>query len=372
MNCKEEVIIIRVLHFIPGFNFGGIETIFKNNFQIIDNQIVEMELIVETLASKESIKELETMGCKVYVIPRLRIKNIFQYIGSINEIIKLNNKTYDAVHSYNIMRTPIFFFIALINGINNRIYHARTNKTTGSRLLRTIYRFFIFLGRSLATKLIANSEEAGLFFFNKKDFFILNNGIDTKKYSYNLTLRNKLRNEMQVNNILVIGHVGRFTEAKNHDFLIELFHEYLKVDSHACLLLVGDGPLLGSIKKQIEELDISDKVLFTGAVNNVEDYYQIMDYFVFPSVYEGFGNVVIEAQAAGLRVLASTQVPKSTKVSNLVEFLSLKDQKEIWVNKIIETKKYTRKDMHEKVVNSNYDINENAKVQEKIYMSFKK
>lgn len=366
--------MIRVLHFIPGFSFGGIETVFINNFKAIDKVKIQLDVMVEDgLASKDSIENLRSIGCKVYIIPRFSIKNIKNYRNEIQKIL-FNEDTFDIIHSYNITRTPILFSIAKKVGISNRIFHARTNRAADGKLKQVLFRNFINYGAQQSTKLLACSQEAGDFFFNNKKFEVLNNGIDTQKYLFNSKIRNDLRTDMGLDeSSFVVGHVGRFTEAKNHIFLLDIFKEFLEFKPDAFLLLVGDGPLKENILKKIETLNIKDKVIFSGSVNNVEDYYQLMDIFVFPSLYEGFGNVVIEAQASGLKVLASDTVPKSTQISSLVEFYSIsKNEPKDWAKKINNISNYTRKNMLNVIIESGYDIRENADIQEKMYVDMAK
>lgn len=362
--------MIKVLHFIPGFSFGGIETIFKNNFQNIDKDKIQLHLMVEEeLSNLEVINSLKEEGYQIYSIPRLTVSNVKDYIMSIKEI--LINHDFQIIHSYNIIRTPILFMIAKSVGVDKRIFHARTNRTDGNLIKKSVYRLCIALGTKNSTELLACSKEAGDFFFDNYNYNILKNGIDTKKFLFDGERRHKIRSELKItNNATIIGHVGRFTEAKNHLFLLDIFSEYLNMDSSAYLLLVGDGPLKDEILDKIESLNLNEHVIMVGAVENVQDYYQAMDMFLFPSIYEGFGNVVIEAQASGLRVLASNNVPKSTKISNLVKFCSLNDESpEQWATQLKGFLNYTRENMENFIIESGYDIKSNAETQELIYLN---
>ncbi len=138
------------------------------------------------------------------------------------------------------------------------------------------------------------------------------------------------------NDTLVIGHIGRFVPQKNHTFLIDIFNELHKKEKRIqCFLLIGQGPLMDEIEQKVEMLGLSDSVKFLGQRDDVNELYNVMDLFLFSSLYEGLGMVLIEAQANGLPCIASTEVPRIARVSDKISFINLDDQMEIWVNTII-------------------------------------
>ena len=177
------------------------------------------------------------------------------------------------------------------------------------------------------------------------------------KYTFNLDTRNKIRKELKVKeDVHVYGHVGRFVYAKNHQFLLNVFSDILKKDPNSYLLLVGDGELKSSILKQAKELKIEDRLLLPGLVNNVHEYLQAMDYFIFPSNYEGLGIALVEAQAAGLRCIKSDVIPNEVDITDLVEASSLNDSSELWAEKICQKVDYSRQNMAEIIKKAGYDI----------------
>ena len=153
---------------------------------------------------------------------------------------------------------------------------------------------------------------------------------------------------------------------KNLKFLVECFYEVQKKNDKAVLLLVGNGYLETELRDMVKKYDIEDKVIFTGAVNNVEDYMQAMDVFAFPTLFEGLGIVVVEAQAVGLKCICSTGVPKEAKLTDNVEYIELEKGK--WVEAMLKySDGYTRVKMDEQIRNAGYDITEEIKVLENIY-----
>ncbi len=131
----------------------------------------------------------------------------------------------------------------------------------------------------------------------------------------------------------VLGHIGRITVPKNHQFLVELFAGYHKENPNSKLLLVGDGELFETVQQQCTQLGISDTVIMVGSKTNTEDYYQAMDVFVFPSLWEGLGIVAIEAQANGLTCLVSKNVPKEAILTENTKVLSLQSRG-VWLDEL--------------------------------------
>lgn len=164
-------------------------------------------------------------------------------------------------------------------------------------LYKEIHRFNRLFVSKLATHYFSCGYEAGEWMFKKKEFEIINNAIDTKKYIFNEEIKKKIRHDMKLENGFVIGHVGRFVEQKNHAFLIDIFNGIYNQNPKAYLILIGDGELLPSIKEKVNQLNLSENVFFLGLRQDVTDLLQAFDVFVFPSLFEGLPIALIEAQA---------------------------------------------------------------------------
>lgn len=336
MNMNEG---IRVLFFVPGFSFGGIETVFLNTIKECKNKLnnrVIFTLMVEDHPESNHLKEARDLGVEIIRIPKFKMFQVCDYYRHIDETLK--DHDFDIVHCCNITRSFILFFAAKKNSIKHRLFHVRTNRIEGNFLKRIILKTLLKLDIYLSTNLLANSKESGISLFKKRKFTIIKNGILTELFAPNLDHSITRRKETNTTNNFVIGHVGRFTEAKNHLFLIDLFEKVVQKDDTAMLLLVGDGPLFNSVNKIVEERGLESKILFTGARSDIEEWYCIMDVFVFPSLYEGFGNVAVEAQAAGLPVLASNNVPNSVNITGNVRFLSLDLGVDKWADEVLSYK----------------------------------
>lgn len=224
------------------------------------------------------------------------------------------------------------------------------------------------------TDYMAISEQAAKFMFSKKiiksnKYVIMKNGIDINKYIYNETIRKVYRKRYKLEEKFVVGHVGRFVHAKNQEFLVDVFYELLKEKQNAVLLMVGIGERQDLIKSYVKKLDIEDKVIFWGISDDVPNIMQAMDFFVFPSRYEGLGMAVIEAQAAGLPVLCSNVLPKEVEITKNIKKINLDCSCHEWASLIIDLyNKVKRCDMNMIIKEAGYDINETVKKLEELYL----
>lgn len=228
-----------------------------------------------------------------------------------------------------------------------------------------------YFARSYATDYFACSQQAGEFAFGKTNkFLIINNGIELKKYRFDEGIRDRIRQELELNNSFVIGSVCRFTKPKNLPFIIDIFIELIKKESKAKLLLVGDGPLKNYVNDRFAEVNMLDKLILVGKKDNVWDFYFAMDVFLSPSLWEGFGTSVIEAQAAGLPCVVSDQFPSLTKISEYTLRLSLSNPITFWVEQILKLKNHRDNQIIlQKISDAGFDITKVSQELQEFYQS---
>lgn len=287
--------------------------------------------IIRTVANIFKFKKYikNDMGSIIHI-------NIYNSVGLILGLF-IKNKRRVIIHAHN----------TGIDKENDRFYLKRFANIIFKRLFTNKkYNYF------------ACSDSAAQFCFNVNKILkynIIKNGIDSKKFKYNKCIRNEIRKGLKIsNNTILFGHVGRFVYQKNHVFLIDVFKEYIKNNKNAKLLLIGDGPLKKEIEKKVEKLNLNNYVIFVGNTNRVHDYMSAMDVFLFPSLYEGLGIVLIEAQCSGLRCFSTNKVPEIVKVTDKINFLELK--KEIWIDELKNITLAERKEMSVAIKNSGFDI----------------
>ena len=177
------------------------------------------------------------------------------------------------------------------------------------------------------------------------------------------------KKELGVGNKKVIGHIGRFNEQKNHFFLIKIFKRLAEMDSTIHLILVGDGNLKSPIESEVNRLGLENRVNFLGLRDDIPEILQVVDIFLFPSLYEGLPLTMIEAQAAGIKIVASNTISKEADITGLVTFCSLEDNEQHWADTVLENLDYNKKNTYQKIVEHNYDILKNAKLLQQFYLN---
>lgn len=345
----------RILNIIGGVGYGGAETFLMNIYRRIDRNQFQFDFIIcEKVSDNSYASEIEKLGGRIYCIPSKK-ENIFKNLYCIYAIVKENNYKIVWRHTYNMFKA-LDLVMAKIAGADVTILHAHSTnaKKLESKLgkvLRPVINPFI-------TTRFACGNLAGDFLFGKKSYKVVSNGIVSDRFMYNEDVRKEYRKQLFIDNKFVVGHIGRFTKAKNHEFLIEIFQRILEHDKEAYLILVGTGELEESVKRKVNLLGISENVLFLETRNDVGAIMQAMDVFLMPSLWEGIPVTLVEAQAADLPCVISDTIDPSIKFSDNIVFESLNENPEKWAKTVIAQKKESRRNRTEDVVRAGYDINE--------------
>ena len=347
---------------------GGAESLIMNLYRNIDRNKVQFDFVVHTKDKCDYEDEINALGGKIYRIEQISrhpIKNMIQ----LKKIFKDNKDIYQTIHRHtdsSIVFTDLL--VAKLMGIKNRYVHSHNTKVSKGKIIHLFFRPVLNL---LATRRFACSQDAGKWLFgSKKDFTVIPNGIEIDKYKFNPKVRKEVRKELNIDDDeILIGHVGRFQNVKNHNFLIDIFYE-LQKDIKSKLVLVGDGELQRTIKEKVKELKIENKVLFLGLRNDVNRILQGIDLFVFPSYYEGLPLTLIEAQASGLNILASDTITKQCNITGSIEFLSLNKGKLIWKQKILNMLENNKRKLDiTSLYENGFDSKETAKKLQLLYLT---
>lgn len=357
---------MKILH-IANMNKGsGVASFLMNYYRYIDRKKIHFDFLSYSLLENNYIEEIQQLGGNVFNAPNYK-KHFFKYKKYIQKIIA--NGDYDIIHCHDFLLNIISLLHAKRNGIKIRIIHSHNsfNSSLWKRLLVYLFRNFWFV---FATDYFACSTSAAFFLFGRiYRFHIFTNAIEPEMFAYNNVSRNNIRNECCIpEDAFVIGYVARFVKEKNHLFLLDVFLNIVKKENNAYLLLVGDGILQEKVKNYADKINISKNILFYGISKNVNKLYSAMDVFVFPSLFEGLPVTGIEAQCAGLPVVASLNIPKTMQVSPLVQWIDLKSGPEKWAEKVLEySTSRERKDMSEIITQNGYNIKVECKKLEAEY-----
>ena len=368
----------RVLQVLGTTNLGGAESRIMDLYRHMNREEIQFDFLVHSGKKGFFDEEIKRLGGKIYYLPSFLVYNYFSYKKACR-LFFAEHPDYAAVHGHMTSTASIYLPEAKKAGIPLTIAHSRSAgvdkgiKGTLTKLLRrNLYK--------KCDKMLACSDLAARAVFGEKCYqenkvTILPNAIDTREYLPNDQIRNQIRREYQIEDKFVIGHVGRFHYAKNHEFLVEIFAEILKQKASAVLMLLGDGPLRGETEEKAKRLGVYDKIIFAGNQTPVAPFYQAFDYFLFPSRFEGMPGTVVEAQAAGLKCLISDSITKQVKATDLVTFLSLEQPAKVWADEMIrQTQEVADKNGKRNpaaecynLASTNYDVNNQVRFYEELY-----
>lgn len=354
---------IKIAYIAKEMPINGISTVILNYCRNLDKDKFDITIFSGEPIDKYYIEECKKINVNIEKMPPKRGGNPLKYYNYLFK--KITGKNFDIVHVHgNSATITIEMIMAFFRGIKIRIAHCHNTTCDKLRIHKVLKPIF----KRIYTYGFACSEDAGKWLFGERDFKILPNGFDTQKFIFNLESRNRIRKELKLENKYIIGHVGMFNKQKNHEFLLEIFKDIAKENSDAYLLLVGNGPDYQIINEIIANHEFKERIICYGECSNVYDVYSAMDIFVLPSKHEGLGIVLLEAQINGLKCVASSVVPRESKISDNIKFLSLED-KNAWSKEILKKDEYDRNKNYAK--NSEkiqyYDIRKNVEELANIY-----
>lgn len=364
---------IKVLYFVDRMLRGGIQTFVLENMRHMDKRKIQIDYLLLDDGNHYELEDvLKNEGANIYKLKNVWLRkpqDYLYYMKSMRKFFKTHND-YDIVHLHSSSKNWLVLYYAKKYGIKVRIAHSHNiGFQTTSKMQIILANMFKPLLKINATDFLACSHDAGKWLFGRKEFIVVHNAVDLKKFEYNLQEREDIRKKYKLENSFVIGHIGRFTNQKNHKFLIQIFYEFQKKYSNAKLLLVGEGILQDEIKQMVKNLKIDNKVIFAGFHTDTEKYLSAMDVFVFPSLYEGLGLVLIEAQANGIPCFTSKDVvPKEAKVSRQLEFISLTKTPGEWAVQILNGDLQRQNVKHE-IIENGYQIEDTAKFLQGYYIN---
>lgn len=356
----------RILVYGMTNNPGGIETYVRNVFRLLNPTKTVFDFVVD-FSEMCYADEFEKKGARIFYIPA-KSQGIWKQWKELYKVLK-RNPEYKYVY-FNILDAgaAITMMVPWLLG-KKIIVHSHNNDTEKIKLHR-ICRPFLNVFSSIR---LACSKSAAFYMYGKyygKKAQIIPNAIDCKKYRWNPSIRRLKREELGIKDEYVICHVGRLSKQKNVEKLLDIFLHVCEKEQNVILLSIGDGESRNEIIEYAKSLNLMDKVRFLGRRYDVPALLQVADVFVFPSLYEGFGIVAIEAQAAGLPCVLSDRVPREVQVTKDVVFLGLEEPLEKWVNEIMKYKKYIREDTGELLLKAGYDIEHPGEAQQRLLELF--
>ncbi len=349
----------KLLCCMSSMDTGGAETFLMKQYRCFDRTKYQMDFCVNVFERGYYDDEIEALGGTIYRIPP-KSKDFFGSLNTLKAIVKTNG--YESVLVSSVKPGTVLELIAAGQGGAKRlIYRSSNSSVDGGTKQKILHATLGRLAHIVPDVKIAPSVPAAEYCFGKNCIRkgkaqLLHNGIDPNVYCYSPEERSRVRAEWNVSeDCLVLGHVGRFSKAKNHSFLLDVFAGVCKQKKESCLVLVGQGELENEIKEKARQLGILERIRFTGVRPDIPALLSGMDRFVFPSFYEGMPNTVIEAQALSLPCFVSDRVTADAAITDLVRFLPI-DDPELWANAILTCPPAERKSMEQEITAKGYDV----------------
>lgn len=307
---------------------GGAESSVMNYYAHIDKNRINYDFIVDSDSTHIPRKTIESQGGRVIEVPPYQ--QILENQKALRELFE--NEHYPIVHSHLNTLSVFPLYAAKRAGVPVRIAHSHATMGKGEFNRNNIKRILRLFSNLYPTDRAACSKYAGTWLFgSNRKFVIIPNAIDLREFSYSSIRRNRTRKSLGFgSDDILIGHVGRLEKTKNQVFAIKVFEQIRQSYNNAKLVLVGDGKQRSSLMNQVSNMGLCDSVIFLGQRDDISDLYQAFDLFLFPSLYEGFGMALLEAQKSGVNCIASDCVPDEVVLTNWCQTLPLSCGPEKW------------------------------------------
>lgn len=359
---------LRILHVFASLDRGGAEAMIMSLYRCIDRSKVQFDFVVndrDTPYAHEA--EIKKLGGRVYRVPIYTGFNSFHYYSTWSKMLD-DHPEWKVVHGHHTSPAFIYFKASKNKGrVTIAHSHIAGYERNIKSYLKIVSRYPL---RYVSDYLFACSDAAAKSMYGGKinKAIVLNNSIDANVAKFDINKRKEKREELSVNDRFVVGHVGRFTRQKNHDFILDIFSSIHKKRPDSVLLLVGDGSLKSKISEKVCEMGLEDNVKFLGVRSDVFELLSAMDVFLFPSLYEGLPVTMIEAQANGLMCVVSDSITGESKLTDNVNFLSLDNSIDTWADAVLEGKVNNREDTYSRIIAAGYDIESNVKWLQDFYL----
>ena len=361
--------MVKILIILGGLGTEGITNSVLTYLEHMDKTGLDITLGVAGKSDKEQLTRANNIGIKIYFLPG---RNIFPIKYFFNMISLIKREKFKIVHVHgNSATLGLDMLAAWIGGARVRIAHSRNTSCTHPLMDKCMRLLF----NMTYTDGFACGEDAGMWLFKDKKYTVIPNGKDVNKFIYSEKNRSLVRAELGIKDEIVLGHVGIFNEQKNHDFLIDIFNDLCKQSNNYILCLFGgDGGKLAKIQEKVNAYGLNSKVKFMGFKNDMACYLSGMDIMVFPSLYEGLPNVVVEWQISGLPCLISDKITRECKVFDNVRYLPIDIGTKIWVDAIkstlIKDRLSDEEHIRKEIARAGYDISQNVISLRRKYLEF--
>ncbi|HMR48026.1 MAG TPA: glycosyltransferase family 1 protein [Arachnia sp.] len=323
---------IRVLQSVAGLGRGGLEQLIMNWYRSIDRSKIQFDFVAEEgVGTRDHEAEIRDLGGRIYYVPRYTSVNPLTYAQRWRQLLS-DHPEWQVIHAHHTTPALIYLTVARVMG---RTCIAHSHNTDGQKSWKALTRRL--LGRPLniiAHRRLACGVDAGRAMFGTSRFEVVPNSINIMEFAFDPDSRSAARVELGVEDTLVVGHIGRFTEAKNHAHVVRVFEALASSFPAARLLLIGEGQLRTEIERLVRMSGLEEKVQFLGSRADIGRLMSAMDVFLLPSLYEGLPVTLVEAQANGLPCVISSSITDEVRLTSHVLSVDLDAPVEEWVSAV--------------------------------------
>ncbi len=354
----------RLLCIVGSMNMGGAETFLMKLYRNFDRTKYQMDFAVAIAEKGEYDDEILNLGGRIYhITPKSK--------GTVKNFLDIKNLVRKEQYNY-VLRvsqhslSALELFAAMLGGSKVRAFRSSNSNACAGKINGLIHKLCMFMPRNFANRYIAPSTEAASFMFGENyvksgRVLLLRNAVNHSLFAYNTDYRAQIRQELGIlDNDIVVGHIGRFNHQKNHTYLLDVFSEILKLKRNSKLILVGKGEKETQIIDYAKQLGIIDFISIISPRHDVNKLYSVFDVLVFPSLFEGMPNVIIEAQAASLPCVTSDSLTKEAEITKYVSWMPLSDSPQKWASKALEMVSMSRQSTIDEFRSNKYEIKDSV------------
>lgn len=341
--------MIRVLHNLGGIGLGGSQTFVMELYRQIDRSKIQFDFVIFNDSNDGYKNEISALGGRIFLCPRYSLKNRRKFCAWWSEFFK-NHPEYKIIHGHVYSCASVYLRIAKQNGLIT-ICHAHSTSNGSNPLTNLIKRLYENRIKKFADYLFACSTDAGKFLYGEKalkrnNYYLIPNCINVSKFNFSPEKRKQVRGRFGLgDDVFLVGHVGSFRVAKNHEFIVSVFKRLKEENKNAVLMLVGIGDRMSIIQEYCERNGLASSVIFAGNQHDVSSFYSAFDCFLFPSLWEGLPVSVVEAQASGLPCLISDRITKDVYLTSFIKTMSLNEDVNAWADQLFKYCSLSRREI---------------------------
>ncbi len=361
--------MIRVLQVVESLNVGGIQSFLLNLYRNIDRSKIQFDFLIFREEPQFYEEEIKKLGGHIFRLPA-RHTNPLKYRKNIRSFLKKHVKEYVAFHYHTSSLSNIIpVQEAKRSGLQLVIIHSHNTAASGNRIHTYLHKFNKKFIHRYVDACFACGEMAGKWMYDGtkcSGVKIVYNGIDIDSFKFDEEIRKKTRNALNISeDKIIVGHVGRFSQAKNQEFIVQLCKKIKTMSKKYIFLLIGDGPEKPRIEKLISDAELDNEVILLGNRKDVNELSQAMDIFILPSLFEGFPVTAIEAQAVGLPCILSTNISPECSIKSNVIMLKIDDAIDLWADELLA--KHERIEDNKVLISSGFNIHNTVNLLSSIY-----